>query len=282
MNRIRIAQIAGGVAVLALIGATLLFVDPAEKAVVFRFGAATRVADAGLNLRLPLVETAERIRVTEVRRVELPQKRLLTGDTNLVEVQLVVQYTVSDPLAYATRYDEPEKVVAAEVSSIATALVARMGVDALLTTGRTELQQGILENAKASIDQLGTGVLLVAVEVGTLTPPAAVDNAFRDVATARSDQETMRLAADSYTSQVLPDVRGRAAQLRERALGDAAATTAGADGDIRRFEALHEAYGGNLAAARVQLREELFGEIGQKVDVRVVPPGAELYYPETP
>jgi modulator of FtsH protease HflK len=278
----RIAQIVGAVLVLALLASMVLVVDPAERAVVYRFGKAVRTADAGLNLRLPFIEKADRIRVTEVRRVELPQKRLLTGDTNLVEVQLIVQYTVSDPLAFATNFDDPEKLVAAEVSSIATALVARMGVDALLTTGRTELQQGILDAARTSLEALATGVTLVAVEVGTLTPPAAVDNAFRDVATARSDQETMQLAADSYASQVLPDVRGRASQLRERAIGEAAATSAGADGDIRRFEALHEAYGRELSAARVQLREELLGEIGPKVHVRVVPPGAELHLPENP
>jgi membrane protease subunit HflK len=278
--RTRIVQIVAAILALALVASMVLVVDPAERAVVYRFGKAVRTADAGLNLRLPFVERAERIRVTEVRRAELPQKRLLTGDTNLVEVGLVVQYTISDPLAFATNFADPEAIVANEVASIATALVARMGVDALLTTGRTELQQGILEAAKASLEQLGTGVTLVGVEVGTLTPPAAVDNAFRDVATARSDQETMRLAADSYASQVLPDVRGRASQLRERAIGEAAATSAGADGDIRRFEALHEAYGRDLTAARVQLREELLGEIGAKVQVRVVPPGAELHLPE--
>jgi membrane protease subunit HflK len=263
----------------ATMGSMLMVVDPAEVAVVYRFGAVDRTLGAGLGFRLPLIEREERIRVTEVRRVELPRARLLTGDTNLVELELVVQYSVADPVLYALVHEDPEKVIADEVYATATARVANLAVDELLTTGRTELQQKLMESAQASLDALGTGVRLVAIDVRDLVPPAAVVNAFNDVSSAKGDQDTMRLAADAYASKVLPDVRGRAAQLQEQALSDATSQIARADGDIARFQGLLPAWKSDPAATRVQLKDELYETLGPKVKVVAVPGGTEVTLP---
>jgi membrane protease subunit HflK len=273
----RVATAAVVLLALVTLSTMVMVVDPAEVAVVYRFGAVDRTLGAGLGFRLPLIERAERIRVTEVRRVELPRVRLLTGDTNLIELELVVQYSVADPVLYALVHADPEKVIADEVASTATTRVANLMVDELLTTGRTELQQALMESAQKSLDALATGVRLVAVDVRDLVPPAAVVNAFNDVSSAKGDQDTMRLAADAYASKVLPDVRGRASQLQEQALSDATSQAARADGDIARFQALLPAYHTDPAAMRIQLREELLGHVGPKMKVMAVTPGAEVF-----
>lgn len=278
----RAATVLAGLAGLVLFGTSVMMVDPAEVAVVYRFGAVDRVVGAGLGFRLPLIERAERIRVTEVRRIELPRRRLLTEDTNLVELEIVVQFSVADPVLFALVHEDPEKVVSAELESALNARVAEVAVDALLTTGRTELQQVLMDAGQKSLDALGTGVRLVAVDVRDLVPPAAVVNAFNDVSSAKGDQETMRLAADSYASKVLPDVRGKASQLEQEALSGAAEQSARADGDIARFQALLPAWRSEPAATRIQLRDELWAEIGARAQVRIVPPGTELSLPSTP
>ena len=274
---------AGGAAAalvgIGVLGSSILVVDPAEVAIVHRFGAVDRTLGAGLGFRVPLIESAERIRVTEVRRVELPKRRLLTEDTNLVDVALIVQYSVSDPVLFALVHEDPEKVVAVEVDSAANAQVAEVGVDALLTTGRTALQQSVMDAAQKALDAQAVGVRLVAIDVGSLSPPDAVVNAFNDVSSARGDQETTRLAADAYASKVLPDVRGRAAQLEQGALSEAAQRSARADGDIARFNALLPAWRTERSAVTVELREEMWAQIGDKATVHAVPPGAELRLP---
>lgn len=275
----RVGAVAAVLVGIAALGSSVMMVDPAEVAVVYRFGAVDRVVGAGLGFRLPIVERAERIRVTEVRRIELPRRRLLTEDTNLVELEIVVQFSVSDPVLFALVHEDPEKVVAAEVASALNARVAAVAVDALLTTGRTELQQVLMDAGQASLDALGTGVRLVAIDVRDLVPPAAVVNAFNDVSSAKGDQETMRLAADSYASKVLPEVRGKAAQLEQEALAGAAEQSARADGDIARFQALLPAWRSDPAATRIQLREELWAKIGPKAQVMVVPPGSDVALP---
>ena len=278
----RVGTVAAGLFGLAVLASCVMVVDPAEVAVVYRFGAVDRTLGAGLGFRLPVVESSERIRVTEVRRVELPRRRLLTADTNLVDVELIVQFSVADPVLFALVHADPEAVVAAEVDSAANAQVAEMGVDALLTTGRTELQQAVMDAAQRSLDALATGVRLVAIDVRSLAPPDAVVNAFNDVSSAKGDQETTRLAADAYASKVLPDVRGKAAQLEQEALSGAAQLDARADGDIARFQALLPAWRAERAATRTQLRGELWATIGEKATIKVVPPGTELRLPDAP
>lgn len=267
------------VAGIAFLGSSVMVVDPAEVAVVYRFGAVNRVLGAGLGFRLPILERAEPIRVTEVRRIELPRRRLLTEDTNLVELEIVVQFSVSDPILFALVHEDPEKVVAAEVASALNARVAEVAVDALLTTGRAELQQALMDASQKALDALASGVRLVAIDVKDLVPPATVVNAFNDVSSAKGDQETMRLAAESYASKVLPDVRGKASQLQQEALSHAAEQSARADGDIARFDALLPAWRSDPAATRIQLRDQLWADIGATATVKVVPPGTELVLP---
>ena len=46
------------------------------------------------------IEQHEIVDVSEVRRAEPGPVCMLTGDTNLVDVDLIIQYRVSDPVAF--------------------------------------------------------------------------------------------------------------------------------------------------------------------------------------
>ena len=106
--------------VIAVLGLWLLNgfykVEADELGVVLRFGKLSNVTEPGLNYHLPFpVESVETPKVTEVKRVEIgfrtiyqgppsryedmPEESLmLTGDENIVDVELVVQYRVTPGL----------------------------------------------------------------------------------------------------------------------------------------------------------------------------------------
>lgn len=254
---------------------SVMLVDADEVAVVYRLGAVSRTASAGLSLRLPApIEHDERVHVTEVRRVEPGQRILLTGDTNLVVVDLVAQYTVSDPVAFSVNLIDPEAAIADALRGETAAQVSGMEVDVLLTTGRGALQQQIKSATQARLDALGVGVALDAVELRSLEPPDAVVAAFNDVSSARGDRDTMILAAQSYASRHIPDVRGQAAQLSEEARADAADVVAEARADVERFDGLV----GEWRRAPEALRQVLVAEVagGVEAEVRVVRSGDEV------
>ncbi len=273
MRRLLLAALLLAVALPLL--SSVMLIDADEVAIIYRFGAVRRAASSGLSLRLPRpIESDERVRVTEVRRVDTGRQVLLTGDTNLVEIAAVAQYTVSDPVAFVVAVDAPEALIDATVRSAVVSAVSQMEVDALLTTDRALLQRQVLTASQATLDRIGLGVQLEAVELSALEPPDPVVAAFNDVSSARGDGETMVLAAQSYASRQLPDVRGQAARLKEEARADAADIRARARADTTRFAALLPTWRRTPEALRRSLVGEAAGRV--RAEIIVAPAGAEV------
>ena len=263
---------------MAWLGSGVMLVETGDVAVVFRFGEVQRTQGAGIGLRLPWpVEHHEVVSVSEVRRVEPGRTRMLTGDTNLIDLELVVQVTVSDPVAWLTASADPEAEAAALVTAMATEVVSTMDVDRLLTTGRAELQQRVLADAQAALTALGSGARLDAIDIRELTPPPAVVDAFNDVSSARGDRETLALGAEAYTSKLLPEARGTAATTLARSQARAAERLTGARADVSRFSAT--AQSPQRRAETSRLRAEALARAGQRAEVQVVPAGTVLTLP---
>ncbi len=270
-------------AVLAFVGTGLMAVAPGEAAVVYRLGAVYRTQASGLGFRLPWpVEWEERIDVETIRRVELKRTRLLTGDTNLIDLELVVQYQVSDPVSYLTRIEEPEALVSSLVGAIAAEEVSRMAVDSLLTNGRSGLQQAVKQAGQVQLDRLGVGVQIASIEVRELIPPSVVVDAFNDVSSAQGDQETLALAADAYASEVGPKVRGRKVRTIEEARAASAERMALAEAEVGRFNALRIQARKSPESIRVELRNQLLEDLDGRVRVIGVGRNAEIRLPLSP
>lgn len=254
--------------------ASIVAVDSGDVAVVYRLGAVDRAMGPGLNLRLPWpIESTQLVSVSEVRRVEPGRTRMLTGDTNLVDVDLVIQYTISDPVRYLLGLKDPEQTLSSIVLSATVDVVSTVGVDELLTTGRNDLQTRVAQAAQAALDEWGAGVRVAAIEVRELSPPEVVLDAFNDVSSARGDRETLALAAEAYASERLPQIRGQAGALQEQARGASARRGAQAVGEVARFEALR-------VQARQPTRSHLWAQtamrVGQTVQVHVLKGDTEV------
>jgi membrane protease subunit HflK len=153
-----------------------------------------------------------------------------------------------------------------------------MDVDTLLTTARATFEQAVREDAQALLDRLGTGLRLEAVEARDLSPPGAVVDAFNDVSSARGDQETVVLAAESYASRRLPDERGQAAQLLEEAQAHANRVRVQADADADRFETFLTEHRRSPQATRLDLVSRLWQD-AQDLEVIVATPNTRVVLP---
>ena len=273
-----------GLVVLAVLSASsAVFVGSGDVAVVYRFGVIDRTLTAGLGLRAPWpIEQHEIVDVSEVRRVETGKVRMLTGDTNLIDVDLIIQYTVSDPVAYQVGLAEPEETITSVVFGVTKDIIATMGVDVLLTTGRAQLQQEAERAAQALLDRHRTGLRLAAVEVRELTPPPAVLDAFKDVSSARGDRDTLALAAEAYVSKRLPEVRGVSAEQIESSKAYAAERHARASGDVVRFSQLRNAHRVAPQSTKAQLWTETVNRIGQQATIHALRDATEITIPVTP
>jgi len=168
--------------VLALvwIGSGIYVVGPGEVGVVMHFGREIAIAQPGLNFRLPWpVQRHEIVDVQRVRSAEIGYRSavrgggfnqrvaeealMLTGDENIVEVQLFVQYIVQDPSQYLFRARDPEATLRAAAEVALRSVVGRNTIDYTMTDGREDVQAQARIYLQKLLDDYQTGLLATAV-----------------------------------------------------------------------------------------------------------------------
>ena len=286
--------ILGGVAAAYILSGTYV-VNPGEEAVVRRFGQIVdRRVGEGLRYRLPWpIEQADTVNVSQVRRegigVTIPDHpasihppedvQVLTGDENIINVKVIVQYRVKDPADYLFRVAYgPDPLIRNAVKDALVSLAGQMNVDDLLTTGRTELQQAVQSQAQRVLDGYQSGLQFVNISLQEVYPPKEVADAFRDVASAREDRAKTINDAQGYRNSVVPEARGKAQRAISEGQGYKADVTNRARGESKRFEDTLAEYDRSLQSSsedvtRYRLYVEAMEKILPKVKKFIVDPG---------
>ncbi len=277
-------------AVLALYALSgIYFVQPDEQAVVQRFGRALpERVQPGVHYHLPFpIDRVNKLKVRQVRQVtvgaelagqqlgQAPTRRaeFLTGDQNLVNVVMTVQYTIADPGAYLFHTKDVESLIAKAAEAGLAQAVAGRAVDSLLTTGKVETQTTIRRTAQQILDrQYHVGITITAVTITQTTPPAEVADAFRDVASARADRDRITNEAYAYANDVLPKARGEAKKLLNEAYAYRTKKINEAQGDAARFAKLAAEYAKAKQVTSDRLYIETMEEILPKIKKLVVDP----------
>jgi len=238
------SQGAGGVIFFALIllAGFLLFksfytIDEQERGVVLQLGEYNRTLEPGLRFVIPVVEKVIAVNVTNVRNAELKQE-MLTQDENVVEIELNVQYTVSDPVAFALRVEDPERSLQHAAESALRHEVGSTDLNPIMTAGRAILAEDARARLQNFMDTYQTGINVSIVNVKEARAPAAVQAAFDDVQKANLDKERYVNEAEAYANTVVPEARGKAQRMLEEANAYKEQVMAQAEGEASRFEKL--------------------------------------------
>jgi membrane protease subunit HflK len=213
----------------------IYIVEPNQLGVILRFGKLNRVLEPGLNYHLPYpLESLQKPKVTQVQRVEIgfrttkegepsryesiPEESLmLTGDENIVDLDLIVQFKIKDAAAYLFKVRD---VISTVRSAAEAALRQALGnhlIDEALTDGKFVIQNEIKENLQIILDRYNAGVLILAVQLQDVHPPEQVIAAFKDVASALEDKNKFINEAQGYQNDLIPRTRGRAEQMLRQA-----------------------------------------------------------------
>jgi len=258
-----------GFAIIAL-GAVVLWgvsgffrVEPDEIGVVLRFGKEVREVQPGLNYHLPYpVETVLTPKALQVRKIDIgmrivddqrrgttvrdvPEESLmLTGDENIVDVDFSVLWRIKPKGVgeYLFNIQNPEGTVKAVAESAMREVVGRSDIQPILTGARQNIEVAVQELMQKTLDQYSAGVLVVQVQLQKVDPPQQVIDSFRDVQAARADLERAQNEAQTYANRVVPEARGRAAQIFQAAEAYKSQTVAEATGQTSRFMKIYDEY----------------------------------------
>ena len=251
--------------ILPLLGAALalwLFtgvymVGPDEVGIVRTFGEYTRVTQSGLNYHFPYpIEQVNTPAVTQVKRIEIgfrtlnngqyrtveKESLMLTGDANIVDAEMIVQYKIKDPVAYLFNIVEPELTVRQAAEASLRTVVGRNNIDETLTTGKFKIQEGSKIQTQLILDKYESGIHIVAVQLQDVSPPKEVIGAFKDVASAKEDKNRMVNQAEGYRNDVIPKARGEAEAMIRDAEGFKQARIKRSEGDAAKFTTILKEY----------------------------------------
>lgn len=282
-----------GAAIVALWLVTSVYlVAPEQQAVVTRFGAVVepRVMP-GIHSSLPWpIDQVTKLKVQQLQRLvvggDLPdsvlgrtqplQSQWITGDQNIINMRVVVQYSVSLPADYLFQSQDVARAVGAAVESEMARRIATRDVDAVLTTEKAAIQEEVRAASQKRINDYRSGVLLSTINIESVTPPPEAADAFRDVASARADAVRIVNQAEGYANDVIPKARGEARQLIEQseAYKEKSINTAG--GDAARFTQLEAEYAKASQVTGDRLYTEAMEQILPKIKKMVVDKNGNL------
>ena len=249
------------VALIGFFGFTVS-VNPEELGVVLRFGKFVRLLPPGLNFRWPYpIEVVELPKVTRVNRIEIgmrgsaesrdtssairdvPEESLmLTGDENIVDVDFVVFWQISDAPNFLFNIQNPEGTVKDVAESAMREIVGQSDIEPILTEARAKTEAEVQALMQKTLDSYGAGVQVTQVQLQKVDPPAQVIDAFRDVQAARADQERLQNEAQAYANRIIPEAKGEAERILQAAQGYRDKVIAMAKGEADRFINIYEQY----------------------------------------
>ncbi|MBA4696825.1 MAG: FtsH protease activity modulator HflK [Legionella sp.] len=262
----------GGGLLLALIGGTvallwalagIFIVDPAEQAVILRFGKYLETVGPGPHWIPRFIESKIIRNVDRVMDYSY-SAQMLTKDENLVSVSLAVQYRIGELKDYLFNVKDPQKSLQQATSSALRQVVGTTTFDQIITEGREAWGNGVYETLNKILAQYKTGILIVNVSPQPARAPENVQDAFDDAIKAREDEKRFKEQAFAYQAHVVPLAEGNARRIMEEANAYAQKVLFNAKGEVAEYKALLPEY---LRAPKV-MSERLYLETMQRVLAR--------------
>lgn len=238
----------------------IFIVDPAEQAVILRFGQYVETVGPGPHWIPRIISSKIVLNVDRVLDYSY-SAQMLTSDENLVSVSLAVQYRISDLKQYLFNVSNPEESLQQATSSALRQVVGTTTLDQIITEGREIWGNKVQDTLAKTLDIYKTGILIVNVSPQPARAPESVQDAFDDAIKAQEDEKRFKEQAYAYAAKVVPIAEGNASRIEQEAEAFSKQVVLRAQGEIAEFLALLPQF--NLSPQ--VLAENMYLETMQKV-----------------
>jgi len=237
-------------------------VDEQQKAVVLQFGKFKDEKTPGLHWRWPApIEQEYKVNVTQVETYT-HEYQLLTGDENIIFIQLEIQFRVENAKDYLFKVADPVFTLEEVTESALRTAVGHRTMDSILEgQGRAELVQDTKKEIQTLMNDYKTGIKVATVNLQKARPPTAIDSAVIDVQKAKEDQDRYKKEGQAYSNDVIPRAEGQAQSLREHASAYKLQKIAKARGETSRFLQTYAEYKKAPEITRKRLYLETMEEV---------------------
>ncbi len=280
-------------------------VEPNEQGVVLRFGAYQDTTEAGLHYHLPYpIEQVEKVNQTQERSFTLgenssssysngynnnyrtnnnasttydnfTESHMLTGDENIVDINLTVVWKVKDAKDFLFSVRDPEQTVYVAAQSVLREIVGQSKMQAIITEDRGRLEDETKTELQALLDEFHSGIQIVRVKMQKADPPQQVVDAFNEVQRAKADMEKFQNQAQAYRNQVIPQARGESAQIINNAEAYQESVINKANGEMDRYLSVYGAYKQGKEVTAKKLYIETMEEVIKNSNKVIIDPSSK-------
>jgi len=260
----------------------IYIVGPDEQGVVRRFGKFVRITEPGPHYCLPSpIEKVDKPKIQQARRLEIgfetispgPPARyrfhteeslMLSGDEQIIDAQITVQYRIMDAADYLfnVRNLEGSQGTIKDAAEVALRqVVGKRPIDDVLITEKLQVEIDILELLQEIVDGYESGIRITEVKLQTVQPPKEVASSFSDVVSAKEDKDKLIQEAEGYKEDIIPKARGQARSLILAAEAYKEEKTKKAQGDVAKFLAVLNEYEKAKDVTRTRLYLEMMEQV---------------------
>lgn len=243
-------------------------VQPSEEGVVLRLGKYVETTTAGLHYHLPYpFEAVYIVDVSKERSIniganetgyntresynEFTESHMLTGDENIVDINLTVVWNIKDAKDFLFKTRTPESTVRVAAQSVLREIIGQSKMEDIITGDRDKIENDTKTELQALLNDFQTGVNIVRVKLQKADPPKQVVDAFNEVQRAKTDAERFKNEAEAYANEILPKAQGEAIKRKQEAEAYKEAAISKAEGEAKRFSSVYNAYKtGKLVTAK--------------------------------
>lgn len=261
-----------------------------EQGVVTRFGKMVkRAVPPGIHYHLPWpMEKVDKPKIRKINRVSIGYMdkkgkekegtdsviiQRLTGDINIINMRILLQYSIKDAPNYLFKTENPDYLVKVAAEAAITEIVGTLAVDEVLTIGKLKIQNKTQKIVQEFLDSYGCGIQVLTANLQEIHPPKDVIKSFKDVINAHADMDKFISEAHSSKNIIIPKARGEAVSLIKSAEAYRENKINRATGDSSRFLAVLEAYQKAPRVNRDRLYLETMEKIGPKMRKYIISPG---------
>ena len=269
-------------AAISVVMSSFFVVDQTEEAVVLRFGQFNRMAEPGLNFKMPFnIETNYNVPTQVVQNMtfgfrtarpgiqtiysdeDFPQESImLTGDLNIADVEWIIQFRIVDARAYLFNIENHTKTIRDISQSAINMLVGDRAILDVLGPERTAIEVQGQDLMNEIFQSYKFGIRVTTVKLQNVVPPkGTVQDAFEDVNKAIQDMNRLINEGKEAYNKEIPQAKGEADQLIQIARGYAAERVNRSRGDVARFQSVLTEYRRDRNTTRTRLYYEMVEDV---------------------
>lgn len=193
-------------------------VDSQERGVLTRFGKYAGTLAPGISITFPApIDHVRKVEVENIRIIDIGSTAandptlMITGDQNIIDLAYSVRWNVRDPELYVFELADPDDTIREVAESAMRSEIARVSLDDAIGSQRSQIEGRVAQRMQEILDGYRAGVAIQGVAIKQADPPAAVNDAFKEVSAAQQEAQSYLNGARAYAQQLSAKAGGEAA-----------------------------------------------------------------------